>query len=418
MSRILVVTNMYPPQHLGGYELSCRDVVERWRRRGHDVTVLTTGVRFPGVVTSSDERAHGVRRDLTFYWRDHEMIRPPIRTRLAMERANQRALAEAIEDCSPEVVSAWHMGAMSLGLLTTVVERDIPLVLVVCDDWLYYAPHVDAWMRLFRNRRPLARIVRRATGLPTELPDLSGASVCYVSEFVRRRAERVAGGWPPQRATVVYSGIDPTDFPAAGRDDDVPWQWRLLSVGRLDERKGIHVAIEALGHLPPEATLEILGRGDAAYEARLHSLAGERSLTERVRFDSVDRDRLRERYLAADACVFPTLWEEPFGLVPVEAMACGTPVVATGTGGSGEFLRDGVNCLLVPPGDPRALAEALKRLAEDPDLRGRLAQGGRHTARELSVDRLTDVLEGWHLAAAERFAGGTPSDRPPVFVAP
>jgi SAM-dependent methyltransferase len=109
--------------------------------------------------------------------------------------------------------------------------------------------------------------------------------------------------------------------------------------------------------------------------------------------------------------VFPSEWEEPFGLVPIEAMACGTPVVATGTGGSGEFLRDEYNCVLFPPGDPRALAFAIRRLHEDADLRDRVVRGGQQTADELDVERLADAFEEWHIAAAERFARGAPADR-------
>src|ERR1051325_10801161 len=97
-----------------------------------------------------------------------------------------------------------------------------------------------------------------------------------------------------------------------------------------------------------------------------------RGLTDRVAFDVVDRSELASRYRDSDVFVFPTIWEEPFGLVPLEAMACGTPVIATGTGGSGEFLVEGYNCLLVPPGDAHALAAAVRRLAEDGELRARL----------------------------------------------
>jgi SAM-dependent methyltransferase len=134
-------------------------------------------------------------------------------------------------------------------------------------------------------------------------------------------------------------------------------------------------------------------------------------LAERVTFGEVDRQGLRAHYEAADVVVFPVEWEEPFGLVPLEAMASGTPVVATGLGGSGEFLVDGYNCLLVPPGRPEQLAAAVRRLAGDPELRYRLRQGGEATAAELTVDRLAAVLEEWHRAAAERFANGRPLDR-------
>src|SRR3954464_12624933 len=76
--RVLVVTNMYPPHHLGGYELSCRDTVERFVERGHGVAVLTSNLRFPRV-TEPEGRAAPVRRALDIYWRDHEITRPPIR---------------------------------------------------------------------------------------------------------------------------------------------------------------------------------------------------------------------------------------------------------------------------------------------------------------------------------------------------
>ncbi|HEV2686724.1 MAG TPA: glycosyltransferase, partial [Actinomycetota bacterium] len=134
-------------------------------------------------------------------------------------------------------------------------------------------------------------------------------------------------------------------------------------------------------------------------------------LTDRVRFDVVARSDLPARYGKADAVLFPVRWEEPFGLVPIEAMACGTPVIATGLGGSAEFLADGENCLLVPPNDPTALVVAVTRLAGDGALRARLVQGGLPLADELTTDHLAEVFEAWHQAVAERFANGQPPDR-------
>ena len=127
----------------------------------------------------------------------------------------------------------------------------------------------------------------------------------------------------------------------------------------------------------------------------------------------LDRPELADAYRAADVMVFPSLWAEPFGLVPVEAMACGVPVVATGVGGSAEFLVDGGNALLYPPGDPAALAARLHQLATDPALRRRLVEGGGATAEELDVDRLTDVMELWHLYEAGGRVGDPPASRAP-----
>lgn len=411
MTRILVLTNMYPPHHLGGYELSCRDVMERLTTRGHEIMVLTTTMRVSGVEDPPDERAEGIRRNLAFYWDDHRIIQPSFRERLETERHNRRILRQALDDAKPEVISVWNMGAMSLGLLTTAAQTGIPLVLSVCDEWPVYGPFVDAWIRPFVDRPGLARLVRLATGLPTTLPDLgTNAVFLYNSDFIRRRIEKAAR-IRPGLASVVYTGIDPRDFPIAEQAARQPWRWSILYVGRIDDRKGVHVAVDALAALPGEATLDIIGRGDPTYLAALRGRVRQLGLDGRVRFSESPRAELKDHFAAADVVVFPTIWEEPFGLVPVEAMACGTPVIATGTGGSGEFLRDGVNSLHIPPDDAAALAAAIERLADEPGLRERLASAGLETAADLTVDRLADVMEEWHRAAAGGFREPLPADR-------
>ncbi|MCU1459986.1 MAG: glycosyltransferase [Acidimicrobiales bacterium] len=413
MVSVLALTNMYPPHHLGGYELSCRDVMARLAARGHAVTVLTTDMRRPGVADPPGERATGVRRDLTMYWDDHDLVSPPVWRRVAIERANQRALRDAIDAARPDVVSVWNMGAMSFGLLTTIAARRVPVVLAVCDDWLRYGPNLDAWSRLFTGRRRLgvvaATVLRAPPGPPD--PTVGDVAACFVSRDVRARAE-VALGHPIGRAAVVYSGIDRVDFPLAAPDAR-PWRGRLLFVGRLDERKGLETVLAALAHMGG-TSLDIVGPGPADYRARLEQRVAQLGLGDRVRFDEVPRSQLAEQYRAADAFVFPSEWDEPFGLVPVEAMACGTPVIASGTGGSAEFLVDGANCLIAAPGQAVAWAAAINRLAGNAELRSRLVRGGLATADELDVERLADVFEAWHAAAADRFANGTPPHRPPL----
>jgi glycosyltransferase involved in cell wall biosynthesis len=143
-----------------------------------------------------------------------------------------------------------------------------------------------------------------------------------------------------------------------------------------------------------------VGRGDANYAERLRTLAVECGVADRVEFATVPRNRLSSEYSGADVLLFTSIYREPFGIVPLEAMACDTPVIATGTGGSGEYLEDRVNCLLYRPGDPVDLAASVDRLAGDPDLRDRLVAGGRKTATDLTADAYADTLLSWHLQAA------------------
>ncbi len=400
MSRVLIITNMYPPHHYGGYELACHDVATHLRTRGHEILVLTTVWRVPGVRNGSEESEAAIWRVLDFYWDDHRLRRPVVPRRLAIERANQRHLRRALDSFSPDVVSVWHMGAMSLGLLTTLADHRLPVVYLLADDWLIYGPMLDAWARLFADRPRVGRVVRRLTGVPTNLPDLPRTGqFCFVSDCTRRRADELSR-WRFPEAAIVPLGVNLADFPISEGPADGSWRWRLVYVGRMDDRKGIDTLIRALARLPVEASLRLVGRGDDRYQDHLMQLGQELGVADQVCFGVAERAELAGVYRDADVVVFPSTWEEPFGLVPLEAMACATPVVATGTGGSAEFLEDGANCLYFAAGDPGSLASAILRLAGDGALRHRLVQSGFRTAGRLTTVRLAEDMQSRLHAAA------------------
>ena len=409
--RILTISNLYPPHALGGYEWSCHDVMRRFVERGHDVVVLTTATRVEDVAgTASDPLP--VIRSLEWYWDDHRLRSPSVHARLGIERRNARRLRKVLRTHRPDVVSVWNIGAMSHGLVRLVAETGTPMVYAVCDEWPVYGPHLDAWGRLFRSRPGVARIAETMTRVPCRQTDLGPTGAwCFVSDHTRQ-ACLTGSSFTFPLSSVVHSGIEPADFPVIDPDTapDQPFGWSLLYVGRLDERKGVLTAVDALAHLPAAATLTLVGRGDAHDD--ILSRARSHGVADRVTVTTADRHDLAPVYRAADVFCFTSEWAEPFGLTPIEAMACGTPVVGTGTGGSGSFLVDGVNCLRYPPGDALALAAAVRRLADRPELRTRLRRGGAALARELTTDRLADVFEGWHLGAAEGFPAGPPPDRP------
>jgi glycosyltransferase involved in cell wall biosynthesis len=390
--RVLTVGNMYPPHHQGGYELLWRGSVEQLRAAGHEVRVLTTDHREaepdPGVAEGPD-----VHRELRWYWRDHEFPELSVRERLRVERHNLGAFDRHCAEFEPEAVAWWAMGGMSMSLLERARGVGLPAVGVVVDEWLSYGPLVDGWQRAF-GRPWLASVAGMLSGVPTRVRLDRAAEWIFVSAYLRERA--VAAGLPLGEAQVVHAGIDPDAFPAA---DERPWDGRLLCLGRLDPRKGVATAVEALAALPG-CTLRCVGAGDDSHRERLAALAAEGEVTSRVRFDRLPRTEIAGAYAAADALLFCVEWPEPFGLVPLEAMAVGTPVIATGTGGSAEYLADGENCLLVEPGDVAALAAAVERLAGDRGLRGRLRVGGLETAAAHGELRFDEAIA----AALQRVA--------------
>jgi glycogen synthase len=365
---------MYPPHHFGGYELVWASAARHLRSRGHEVRVLTTDTRTHSLEADGDD----VHRELRWHLRDGEFERLGPVARVRMARHNHRVLERHLSSFAPDLVAWWSMGGLTLTMLETVRRRRLPAVAFVHDDWLDYGRWVDLWLRAFYGPRRgrLAPMGERLAGIPATVDFADAATYVFVSDFTRRHALGLGLGL--RRTGVAHSGIHREYLhPAPGQE----WRWRLLYVGRLDQRKGVDLAIEALAELPPEARLEIAGGWDRKEEARLRALAEGAGVGERVRFaGQVERDELLAAYAAADAVVFPVRWSEPWGLVPLEAMARGRPVVASGRGGSSEYLRDRENCLLMDPDEPGSLASALQRLAADPALRQRLRAGGLATA--------------------------------------
>jgi glycosyltransferase involved in cell wall biosynthesis len=376
---------------MGGYELIWSSSVEHMRGRGHQVRVLTSTHR-----ASEVDPEPQVARELRMYWADHEFPRLSWRERRTLERHNGEVLEAQLEEFAPDAVTWWAMGGMSMGLLEIVRRRGLPAVGVVCDEWMLYGPRVDLWARTFAGRPRLAAITERLTGLVAGIRIGDAARWLFLSEWIRRRA--AGGGVELVAWEIANRGPDDDVFgPVAPRE----WGWRLTYVGRLDERKGIDTAIQALALLPAEASLSVMGSGDERYAAELRELAAELGVTERVRFGQSSRERIADAYADGDVLVFPVRWEEPWGLVPLEAMAVGRPVIATGRGGSGDYLRDRHNCLIFPASDADALATAVRELAGDPELRERLVQGGFETAARFSERAFNEQVE----RAVEREAG-------------
>lgn len=389
--RVLSVGNLYPPHHFGGYEQVWASAVEYLRGRGHEVRVLATGYRHPGQ-GDGDER--DVFRTLRWYWREHEFARFGLRERLEIERHNQRELALHLRELRPDVVSFWSMGGMSHSLIEQTRRRGIPIVAFVHDPWLDYGRWKDQWTRLFRLRRYrwAAALAEAVTGIPARVEYGAAGRYVFVSEFICGQAQSLGLGL--QDTAVAHSGIAPL-FASEGAEPEAPeWEWRLLYVGRPHPDKGIEDAVRCLTDLPAAATLSFAGSWDPREEAALTDLVHELGFDSRVRMlGRLPPEAIAELYRASDVLVFPVRWEEPWGLVPLEAMACGCPVIATARGGSGEYLRDGENCLLVPHRDPRALAGAVRRLAGDPALREQLRRGGWLTAPRFSEEAFNRSVE-------------------------
>jgi D-inositol-3-phosphate glycosyltransferase len=227
------------------------------------------------------------------------------------------------------------------------------------------------------------------------------------TETERRQLVELYGA-DGSRVHVAPPGVDldrfkPGDRAAAKRRFGFSDDPLVVFVGRLQPFKGTDIAVDALGHLErlvPDARLAIVGgdspRGSRGERMRLRLAARRLGVSDRLRFmEPVQHDELPELYRAADVVVVPSA-SESFGLVALEASACGTPVVATAVGGLRSLVNDGESGYLVRRRDPKSFAAALSRVLADPGTQDRLGANAVRVARRFPWSRTTDgILESY-----------------------
>ncbi|MGH3719946.1 MAG: glycosyltransferase [Pseudonocardiaceae bacterium] len=225
-------------------------------------------------------------------------------------------------------------------------------------------------------------------------------------------------GVPAWRIAVVPCGVDLDRFTPNGPRAARSGRYRILSLGRLVERKGVETTIRALSEVPG-AELVIAGGGDAVADAelaRLAAVAQACGVRDRVRLvGQIARQDVPALLRSADVVV-SVPWYEPFGMVPLEAMACGVPVVASAVGGHLDTVADGRTGALVPPREPAALAQRLRELLADPSRLAAIGSAAAARARSRygwdRVARQTELLYHRVLAGTETPIATVPGARP------
>ncbi|MBO2441482.1 glycosyltransferase [Actinomadura nitritigenes] len=346
----------------GGQNVFVAELAAELGRQGHYVTVYTRRdaparprrVRLaPGVAVEhvpAGPAAHVAKDDLLPWMRDFGLY------------LEQRWAADP-----PDVAHAhfWMSGLAALQASAPTLARRVPVVQTYHALGTVKRRHQGG-----NDTSPASRLqLERAIGLSAD------AVIATCADEV---AELTAMGVPHERISVVPCGVDLRLFTPDGHGSDGRERHRLVVLSRLVERKGVDTAIRALAHLP-DAELAVAGGpprsgldGDAEVR-RLRRVARDAGVAGRVEFlGRLDREEVPP--LLRSASLVVTLpWYEPFGMVPLEAMACGVPVVASAVGGHLDTVVDGATGVLVPPRDPEAAAAAIRSLLDDPA--GRAAMG-------------------------------------------
>jgi glycogen synthase len=407
--RILLLSNFYPPYAIGGMERRCQETVDLLQQRGHEIVVLTStyGVSVNGLIEGNVYRLLALESDLMHYRPLHFFLKSG-----REEKRNLEIFIDTLDQFAPDLVFVWGLWNLSRQLPFHAEQHwPGPVVYSLANDWPAQPDAHEAYWRLPARHRFLQPLKNIMTALALSLwrHRQGNISIQFKHAFCvshTLRHQLVQADVPVREAEVIYPGIDLSQF----TNDRLNAHTRaaaglsLLYAGSLVPHKGVHTAVATLAYLlqkDPDLKLNltIVGSGHVSYEAHLHALVAENRLEDYVRFvRQIPRAEMPGLMRQFDVLLFPSIWEEPFSRVVLEAMAMGLVVVGTMRGGTKEILQHGHNGLSFEAEDAYGLATAIKKLYDDPKLYASLAKQGQTLVKErFDLQRMVNQIEAFLL---------------------
>lgn len=370
--KILVISNLFPPQVIGGYERAIADYARRLHHRGHEVLVLTANVE--GLTTSysqSEPEPMPVKRCLALWGSLTEpgfpMYPQPYATAIAIQ--NYQVLEQEIKLFQPDVCLAGNVDYLGQTVLDQVLVHSIPVA--------HY-------------------IMNAVPGYPVDLtPQSPLYKYITVSNWVKYSLTEK--GYPTATAQTIYPGAAIEKF----HQSQIPAhdQLRIVFAGLVMPFKGTDVLIEALYLLDQEGidfTATIAG-GCHTPEFRqdLEDFVTKEGLADKVKFTGLlNQQELIELYQNHNIWILPSRFEEPFSIGLLEAMAAGLTIIASDTGGSPEAIAHQINGLIFASEDALDLADNISFLALHPDQWQAMAiQGQKRALESLSRTKTIEEIE-------------------------
>jgi glycosyltransferase involved in cell wall biosynthesis len=361
--RILIISNLYPPIVEGGYERECFGVVEHLRR-DHEVVVITSS-RNRGAV-EDDPAVKRVLPLLSQDWRGS--LRAPVASLSA-----GRAVHTATREFQPEFVYVWNGENIPVAAILAAAQSGAPLAFRICEYWFrHMGGRHDQFVRHLlpgdRGSRAiwaqLMRTVNRHPALRLDPFASFPASICWNSKFVRE-ATPVPDCVSATHEDLIYPSLPQTNrFAEVKRAPSA--EPTIAFIGRLANEKGVEIAIRALASVRSRhsinARLFLAGPIESDMKTILGRLIAQLGISDHVVFNGIlDTEDLASLLASVHAVVVPPTWDEPAGLVPVEAALARVPVVASRSGGIPEILHEDEHILLFDIGDAERCADLLAR---------------------------------------------------------
>lgn len=354
------------PSSVGGVQAHVRDLAVWLSRRGFTVSVISRRVGLADLRFQESEGYYIVDSLIPL---DYILVPP-----------DPRSIEDAIVKLKPDVVHSHHIFTLT-PLFALKVASELGIARVATNHTLFLAHD-------FRTFWSIASLL-----LPTRYYLEYAQAVISVSKVADEFVESIMGVDFKARRFIIPNAVDTSKFtpPAREPEDDI-----VLFVGRLVYRKGLHVLVKALQRIRSrDFKLYVIGGGYMELPVKI--LAKAYGVEDRMKLLGVvsERDKV-ELYRRAKIVVVPSIFNESFGIVALEAMASGRPVIASRVGGLEDVVVNGETGILVEPGSEEQLAEAIETLLGDEGYRRRLGANARRLIEEkyswdAIIDRIIDV---------------------------
>lgn len=379
--RIALFPSAFYPSLGGVEELSLR-LAQAWQAAGHGVRVYTE--RWPRGLPAVDS-VEGVEvRRFAFRVPHVRGVKPKL-TWAVRYRATRSAVIADLNAFGAEIVHIQCVSSAVDYALPAAKALSLPFVVTLQGELSMDASGI--YQRSAGAQRRMFRALDQADAITA----CSGQTLDEAERFYVERGGKPFG----ERGRVIYNGIDLKSFEnIEPHRHDRPY---VFALGRHVRQKGFDVLLEAMAQVPKSHDLIMAGDGPERHALETQSIA--LGLTGRVHFvGRLSASDVRRYMKGAAVFVLPSR-HEPFGIVNLEAMASGTPVVATRVGGVPEFVADGVSGVLVEAGDAKVLAEAVCKLIASREQRLLLAEAGRLSSDRFDWKRLSDAyMAAFHAA--------------------
>ncbi|WPR74578.1 glycosyltransferase family 4 protein [Algoriphagus sp. NG3] len=386
--KILYLNTLYSPLIEGGAEISLKLIVEGMQSLGHEVVVLSL-MPDKGLKNEEIDGVKVYRAGLTNRYWPYSKAKKNKLSRLVWHYQDQanKSMAEVVEEIlkaeKPDIVSCHNLAGWSAEVWIPIHKAGIPIVQVLHDLYLL-CPNSN----MFKNEQSCETQCLSCKLLRSNHAEKSKSvtAVVGISNSILQRF--IDYGYFPNASKHVIYNTRTIPNPPQKTKRKSEQAMRFGYLGTLSKVKGLEWLIEEFKKLDFESSLSIAGKGDTAYENHLKNTASGSAISFEGYVNSTE-------FLAGiDVLIVPSLWEEPLGMVAIEALANHVPVIANKRGGLKETVKEGINGLYCYDSEPHSLSAVMRQIYFEPELYNQFSQAARNSvASILDADRMITEYE-------------------------